>query len=730
MDRNICFYSVRTNNLKDIDVSIPYNSITVISGISGGGKSSLAYDTIYSLCYDEFRALESGHYDGHTYEIGGYKNLIPAVALKQKNSNSNPHSTIYSFLNLSSVIAELISEGLLNINVGILKINKPTNICKCCGGLGYVRTISKNKVCLGYKKIKDNPFPFWADNKYYNLLLKFCSAEGINIETPFDSLPEDQKNKLLHSYSSQKFQISYSHQGKKRSRNMRYVGAFEELDKMLKSDKKSLFLSAEKYSENIDCSVCLGAKIHRPIFENINLCGISFTDIFDCSISDLVYKMSERNELIKRPLLKILSKINDVGLGYLKLTRSIPSLSGGELQKLNFAKIQQSHITGILVIIDEISSQVHISDYQNICNGIRDINQRGNTVILVEHNEYFHKIADKIYFVGPEAGSKGGKLISGRLPEQRELKPLVKYNFDRFSIEHISMNNVKDLSIELINGGVTCIVGKSGSGKSSIAKFISHNLDKCIYVSQEFLKGNVKSTVSSVTGINRIVATIYAKNFSLPEGDFLPNSGGSFICQKCYGQGVVRFERSFEKSIEIECPACEGKLFNESCAHLKINGYSILDLYDAELSEIEKSDFFKFNQGVKKIVNNAIQLGLGHLKLNRKTQTLSGGELRRLKLLSSLPVRENKSTLLIIDEPGSGLDDVTATGVMKFINGIAKIFRAVIVIDHKPSVFLNVDLIVEMGPGAGVDGGRIIFSGSAYEYYKFRYEPYLKGNCK
>jgi excinuclease UvrABC ATPase subunit len=161
---------------------------------------------------------------------------------------------------------------------------------------------------------------------------------------------------------------------------------------------------------------------------------------------------------------------------------------------------------------------------------------------------------------------------------------------------------------------------------------------------------------------------------------------------------------------------------------LKISGYSILDFYDMELSDFSKSDLLDLNDGLRRIINNAIDLGLGHLKLNRKTQTLSGGELRRLKLLSSLPVRENKSSILIIDEPGSGLDNMTAFGVMKFINRIAKVFKAVIVIDHKPSIFLNADLIVEIGPGAGIDGGRIVFTGSAYEYYKFRYEPYLVQN--
>ncbi len=729
MKKNICFYGVRTNNLKYIDVSIPSNSITVISGISGGGKSSLAYDTIYSLCHDEFRSLESGHYDGHSYEIRGYTNLVPAVALKQKNSNSNPHSTIYTFLNISSVISELIFEGLLDINISMLKINKPINICRCCNGLGYVRTLSEKKVCVGYKKIKENPFPFWdQNNKYYNLLLKFCSSEGIDIETPFDLLSEVNKNKLLYSCSSQKFQISYSHQGKKRSRQMEYFGAFAELQQMLNSNKKSLFHSAERYTESKECPVCLGSKIHRPNFENFELCGIKFIDFFDDSISELVHKMSKKSKLNKRPLYNILSKINEIGLGYLKLTRSIPSLSGGELQKLKFAKIQQSHISGILVIIDEISSQVHISDYKNICTGIKEINRRGNTVILVVHNVYFHKIADKTYFIGPEAGKKGGEIIQHELSDNFLLKSDGNSNLDMFSISDISLNNVNNLTIELVNFGVTCIVGKSGSGKSSIAKFISQNLEKCIYVSQEFLKGNIKSTLSSVTGINRIVATVFAKHFSSSEGNFLPNAGGSYICKKCDGQGVIRFERSFEKSFEIECPDCEGKLFNESCADLKISGYSILDFYDMELSDFSKSDLLDLNDGLRRIINNAIDLGLGHLKLNRKTQTLSGGELRRLKLLSSLPVRENKSSILIIDEPGSGLDNMTAFGVMKFINRIAKVFKAVIVIDHKPSIFLNADLIVEIGPGAGIDGGRIVFTGSAYEYYKFRYEPYLVQN--
>ena len=292
-----------------------------------------------------------------------------------------------------------------------------------------------------------------------------------------------------------------------------------------------------------------------------------------------------------------------------------------------------------------------------------------------------------------------------------------------FTIKNINKNNVCNLDLTLPVNAISILVGKSGSGKSSIAKYIDENIDNSVYVSQDMIKGNIRSTVATLTGLNKKISKLYSRQFDLDEINFSVNEANPLICQECFGKGIIKFHRSFERDVEITCPSCDGKLFSKKSQNFKIAGLSIKDLYDLSFDSINN---LKIN-GLSSVVGDAIKLGLGHLSLNRKTQTLSGGELKRIKILIKLPVKNRSDKILIIDEPGSGLDDKTSTRVMSFIKSFAKNYKSIIIIDHKPSIFLTADYIIEIGPESGTRGGKIIFTGSAREYHSQKYLGYITG---
>lgn len=724
MNNKIELIGVSTNNLKSIDASFCKNKITSITGISGGGKSSLAYGSLYEKCRQEFMSIEVGYFDNSNYIIDSCKNIIPAVALKQKNYNINPRSTIYSYLNLSSVISSYINDENVSLRIDLLKINKPKNQCVSCNGLGVISTLDINKIIYNDIELIDNPFIPWRssiNNKKHKLLLEFCKSENINLNSLFKDLSKNEKL-LLTSYSGcNTYSVNYKVSGKGRSRKIKYTGVVSELEGWLLSGSDSEKKQALKYCKSDICADCNGSRVNLSMYTDMFIGDLSFSELLVDPINNLLEKIKNKRDQFDR-LYNLLNDIKNSGLGYLSLNRSIPTLSGGELQKLNFSRISSTEITGLLVVIDEISSQVHASDYSLLINGIKNIKEKGNTVVLVEHNQLFIEKSDSVIEIGPVAGKCGGYIVES--PSHINLNSIVKKevpSVNYFEVKRININNVKNVDISFPESSISVLVGKSGSGKSSIAKYINENILNTIYVSQELIKANVRSTVATLTGLNKKISKLFSEKYNIEDSFFNISESSSIVCDNCSGKGVIRISRSFESDIESICPTCNGELFNENSEEFSIKEYSIKDIYNLSLTELKKIRI----KGINKIVEDAISLGLGHLSLNRKTQTLSGGELKRLKLLINLPIKNRARKILIIDEPGGGLDDFTSKKVMEFIQSFKSNYKSIIIVDHKPSIFICADYIIEVGPGSGDMGGKVIFTGSAYDYYKNKYLSYI-----
>ncbi|MEQ9893582.1 ATP-binding cassette domain-containing protein [Pectobacterium aroidearum] len=699
------FEGIETHNLKKISVNIPLNKITVIYGRSGAGKSSLAFSSIYQLCKDEFDSIENGYLNEGDYKITHYDGLKPAVALPQRNSNNNPRSTIYSYLNIPQALSSLKIKSDLSVpDYHQLKLNKYENACPHCLGRGDVVQVDEEELINQHCRLDEKPFLCWRSGElsdYYNqLFLAYCQKNNINIASDFSSLSQEEKRIILYGESDEKIIFRFKHKGKIKQRRAFYKGVMLYANNNIGRNQ-----STSQYGKETTCPSCNGSRINSTLSRQ-DVIGLSFEEFLLLPISSLCTVLE--STCSESTLFRVLSSINSVGLGYLNLSRSIPSLSGGELQKLMFSRLLTSNTTGMLIVIDEISSQVNPVDYPDILSKIRKIAEK-NTVILVEHSQHFIDHADKSIHIGKFAGSAGGVIC-----ECEAIQPLKNVN-DRNKIsdfhhfKELNKNNIINQSVSFPKECVTIFSGVSGSGKSSLAKAICDTTEST-YISQKLPSYTGRSSVASITELNKSIASYFSKKTGLDDVFFLPsidkkgNGGG---CKTCEGKGVIKYERGFEKDIYITCHECNGMLFDSNSDEVNtvVNGMSIIDIYNAELKEI--LSFFN-EPKIDQMLLTIDTLGLSHLKLNRKTQSLSGGEMRRIKLCEMLSKKRKSNKLLFIDEPAAGLDPETASKVLSFIYQKSSLFGAIVVIEHRPEAEDYADFKVSIGLGSGEQGGKIL----------------------
>jgi len=648
----------RTNNLKGLNVNIKLNSITAITGVSGGGKSSLAYDTLFAICRKQFNQLDLGSYEDSKYKVKKFTGAIPSISLSQNNYNSNPKSTVYSYLDVPSFLYSIIPANNNLINHSSLRLNKPGNECPHCQGNRETLSLSENLVVDCLKPLQENPFKCWSGanlSRHTALLRAFCEDQKIDLEKSISDLSLDQKNKILYETSSRKFKINFSFGGKRRSREERYIGPIKQLSDLSKSDKVSLLKNFMKFCLHAPCTHCDGTGINPDIYKNSKIASISFYDFLRHPITDVIELFDSNCGEISDAINELIQKMKtlvELGLGHISLIRQIPSLSGGELQRLRFGQVCNTSISGVMFVVDEISSQISFNNYHIIIEKMRNICSNGNTIVMIDHNNFFVQSADRIICIGPESGAGGGYIIP-YLPSvdnfnkmDREFKLL-----DMVFLPSVTKNNVLNVAVSVPRNSVTGIFGISGSGKSSFARAVADSVSGTYYVSQKQMRGNIRSNVATALDLVSSIASIYSLNSNKNKDNFLPQSGKLGCCINCNGTGVVVFTRTFEKTIRVVCPLCEGELFSDIVDNINVCDINIKKFYGLPLRSLPKK-LVEQNKKINLAINIAEALGVSHLSLNRKISSLSGGEVRRIKLLQAL-MSSGKDKILIIDEPGS-----------------------------------------------------------------------------
>lgn len=763
--------SARENNLKGINVNIPLNKITVVTGVSGSGKSSLVFDTIYAESERMFLESMSFNISNYLKKPNVYKinNLLPAIAISQKKTNRNPRSTVGTVTDISQFLRLLFAKFVsIDTNQiwteGDFSYNNPKVWCDFCKGTGEEYIIDEYKIINRYKSINDGAIIYWKEtNSDYNekLLKQVGKYYDIDLDKPLKDLDTEKLNFLLYGKSNIKFNITYkNYKNKYRKKEIEFIGVYREINEKLKDiHTQSTFNSIKKFLTKSKCSQCNGARLKKEIL-NFKVYDKNISYMNDITVSELkswISKNIKKNgdikdkifEDISKELIKKIENLEKLKLGYLSLNRSVPTLSGGEAQRLRLANQLSCGLSGLLYVLDEPTMGLHTSDIKNICEIIKELKEKGNTVLLVEHNAEVMLNADKIIDMGPNGGIYGGKIIFDGSIEQiinkensltgqyiKNYKSNVNSGMIRkvtksIDIKGANYNNIINENFTIPVNQLVVITGVSGAGKSTfIEKILEpsinsnsnincelitglNNINKAIKVDQSPIGRNSKSNIATYTGIfdnirDIFANTIDAKTKKLTKSYFSFNVDGG-RCERCHGDGVIKIDMNFMPETYVECDMCKGKRYKKNILDIKYNEKNISEVLD--MTVIEAYKFFKSDNKILTVLECLMDVGLDYIKIGQSALTISGGEAQRVKLAKYLSNKSSKNLMYILDEPSIGLHDNDIKKLIDLLQKIINNGNSVIVVEHNSAIIRSADYIIDMGMESGSLGGKVVDMG-------------------
>lgn len=710
------YFEITTNNLKNLDLTLDDNSITVIHGPNGCGKSSLAIDTIYKISEDELSQLLNNKDYISDYTILGYKDIYPSVCLQQTNYNKNPRSTIATYFGIDVFFKQLFSINN-NVSPSLFQFNSYANSCRNCSGTGTEYRVDSRKILERNIPIKEMPFKNWRNTNrdYYNQILLYCCHEhNIDVNKTFNEINKSQQDKLLFGKSEKKYKINYKSGNRKRVKTSNYIGSFKELEILYNTHK--LTNSQKKYFSEIKCSECNGFRFSKKTL-NYKLFDKSIGELYSLEISELINWFNtklkklnagkKKDKYIIQKLLVVLKAFFSLNLGHLTLNRSIPSLSGGELQRLRIAKSTISPFTKFLFILDEPLSGLHPSEWGMIKKILTNI-KKDNKVLLIEHNNYLDNMANDVLYLGPSGGKNGGSFVTKFPTKDKQVTNTFFKATNFIKISNETFNNIHCLSLKLPLGTITGVCGVSGSGKTSFLEgIIPLYMTNYIYVNQSPLMGNSYSFVATAIGVYDYIRKLYGTINKVPDNLFVLNGLGG--CKSCSGKGFIEEDNSFVTE-KIKCPKCNGEKFNSKALQYKYNGFNIYQFLNLTISEIIELLLLEKSSEIKNRLNFLNKIGLDYLTLFQSTGTLSGGEAQRLKFAREYFKRKN-CDFFILDEPFKGIDQNIRDDIISFFYELISKGKTIIFSEHDPIALSYCSYLIEFGDGAGSQGGKVLFVG-------------------
>ena len=731
---NIIVRGARENNLKGISLSIPKHKITVFTGVSGSGKSSLVLDTVAAKSRRELNDTFPTFVQQYLPKYGrphvdSIENLPIAIVIDQKKPASNSRSTVGTYTDIYSLLRLLFSRvGKPFVGYAeSFSFNHPDGSCPRCSGLGEIRELDIHKLVDFDKSLNDeDTIHYIAFHKGGWRWIRYAHSGLFDLDKKIKDYSPEELDLFLNSP-----QIKLKNPPSNWPRTAKYEGLIPRMYRSIINSEEGLLHSAvlNPMLRMGTCPDCGGTRLNKKIL-SCKIEGKNIAEATSMSIRKLNgWVRSIADPLaddLKAAIVARLNALEEIGLGYLSLDRPIGTLSGGEAQRCKIAKYINSSLSDVMYILDEPSIGLHNKDIERMKQSVKRLRDAGNTVLLVEHHREMIGIADHIVDMGPGPGSDGGRIIfegsyaellesgtdTGRmLRHNSSLKTEVRVPKDYFALEKATLHNLKDVSIDLPLGVLCVVAGVAGSGKSSLMEAFmeSRGGDDMIYVSQKSIGISLRSTPATYMDVADQIRKLFSKAHNVAETYFAFNGKGA--CPVCSGKGVIVSEMAFMDNIETVCEACKGLryspqaleyLYESPATHLKMNIAQVMDLSVGKASE-----FFK-GTAIEERLRPMLEVGLGYLHLNQALSTLSGGELQRLKLASFL---KEKGKVFIIDEPTDGLHPKDVANLVSLFGRMVEKGNSIYVIEHNTDVIKSADYVIELGPGAGEDGGRVIFRG-------------------
>ncbi|MDD3344166.1 MAG: excinuclease ABC subunit UvrA [Sulfurospirillaceae bacterium] len=641
--------------------------------------------------------------------------------------------------------------------------NSPKGACSVCDGLGIRYTLDLKKIINEHVSIEEGAIKiFYGFNKgfYAKFLHAFCEAANINTKIPYEELEEHQQKAILHGGVE-----DATFFWKKHKLTRKWEGVIKIAYDMLKDEKE-----LGEYMSEKKCDACHGYRLKQESLA-VKLSDKNIADILELPIDKCLefFKdeksfayMKPQHKMISEPILKEIKErlffLFDVGLGYISLGRDARTISGGEAQRIRIASQIGSGLTGVMYVLDEPSIGLHERDTLKLIRTLRNLQQKGNSVIVVEHDKETIQAADYVVDIGPGAGKFGGEIVfAGTNTELLKSNTLtaqylsgsktIDYQENReqsrwIELNHVSINNIENLDIKIPLGNLVAITGVSGSGKSSLilqtllpvakeylnrAKKVNKvagvecigldQLDKVIYLDQSPIGRTPRSNPATYTGVMDEIRALFSKT---KEAQIRGYSVGRFSfnvkggrCEKCQGDGEIKIEMHFLPDIMVKCDSCKGHRYNAQTLEIKYKGKSISDVLN--MSVDEAFEFFKAIPKIHQKIQTLVDVGLGYITLGQNAVTLSGGEAQRIKLSKELSKKDTGNTLYVLDEPTTGLHFADVDRLVKVLHHLTEMGNSVLVIEHNMDVIKNADYIIDMGPEGGSYGGKIVDKGSPKE---------------
>ena len=716
----------RENNLKNVSLDIPKRQITVFTGVSGSGKSSLVFSTIaaesqrlINETYPAFVQQFMPRYGQPDAEL--LENISAAIIVDQQRLGGNVRSTVATVTDTAQMLRVLfarVAEPRLPAP-GYYSYNDPRGMCADCEGIGEVSAMDMSAVVDESKSLNQGAIlcrGYEVDTWWWST---FAKSGLFDPDKPIRDYSEVERANLFHLDDGRKIKgdkIGFTYMGLV-PKLMRSLG-----DKDPDAMQSHIRVEYDRIFTRKICPGCNGVRLKQEALGS-KILGLNIADMSSMQVSDLADLVRTIDAPQVGPMLSALAaRLNNlvtIGLGYLSLDRESSSLSGGESQRVKMVRHLGSSLTDITYIFDEPSVGLHPHDVGRLAGLMEQLRDKGNTVLIVEHKPDMIAIADHVVDMGPFAGTKGGEVVyQGDFPglltsgtatgnhmrKHQPIKDKVRKATGELKIEHAQLNNLKDVSISIPKGVLTAISGVAGSGKSSLIQgCLPKAFPETIIIDQNLARGSRRSNTATYTGILDNVRKAFAKANGVDASLFSANSKGA--CPDCNGLGVTFTDLAHLDPMATVCETCEGKRFLPEVLEHLLRGKSISDVY--QMSVVDAVVFFT-EPAIAKILRGLDDVGLGYLTLGQPLSTLSGGERQRLKLAAELGKQGN---IYVLDEPTTSLHMNDVDTLIGLFDRLVDSGSSVIVIEHNLDVIARADWVIDLGPGAGHDGGTVQFEG-------------------